>query len=295
MSDHEEINSILPEYVVGGLDAGTCQSIEAHLATCAECRADLALWQTVSENIIQLDQAVPFPKNLVDEVLKRKILPGSRPNSLSHSWGILKSQVPLVRHEIWPASTIIMIIGYIAAILVGKEEIIQVLAPLVAATSIAMLYGPENDPGMELMYSIPGSPRQILLARLVIVFSYNFTLAMIASVCLLPVFPGLFLKMLILSWLAPMTFLSALAFLLSIYLGAENAIIAAYFVWILQYVSRGAESVSLFQKDPLLTDLLSRYAHLWQQPTTLFIAAGILLAGALWSVSKVEFHPFHLV
>jgi hypothetical protein len=294
MNGHEEINSSLPEYASGGLDTESRQSIEAHLADCARCRADLALWQVVAENITQLDQTVSFPKNLADEALRRKILPGSRPNSLLHSWELLKSQVPLVRHEIWPASAIIMIIGYIAAVLVGKEVIIQALAPLVAAASIAMLYGPENDPGMELMYSIPTSPRQILLARLVIVFSYNFGLALAASICLIPVLPGLFLSALILSWLAPMTFLSALAFLLSIHLGAENAIIAAYSAWILQYVSRGAEWASLFQNDTLLTDLSSSYAHLWQQPTTLFIAAGILLVGAFWSARKVEYHPLHL-
>ncbi len=249
MSTHEEMNSRLPEYAAGSLSDELHHSVESHLETCDECKADLALWQMVSKETWQAGQSISAPQEILENALTQVRISHRKQDILHQGWVLLKSQFPLVRHEIWPASAAIMVIGYIAAILVGKEVIIQVLAPLVAAASIAMVFGPANDPACELMNSMPTSPRQILLARLSIVFGYNFFLALVASVCLLPVFPQIFLPELIISWLAPMTFISAVALFLSIYFGTENAIIAAYFLWIMKYALIGAFSVQLIQPD----------------------------------------------
>jgi hypothetical protein len=295
MSTHEEMNSLLPEYAAGGLSAELRNSIESHLETCDECKEDLALWQMVSTETWEAGKSITAPKEIVERALIQVHLFPRNQGLLRRGWVLLKSQFPLVRHELWPASAAIMIIGYIAAILVGKEVIIQVLAPLVAAASIAMVFGPTNDPACELMSSVPTSPRQILLARLSIVFGYNFFLALLASVCLIPIFPKIFLPELIISWLAPMTFISALALFLSIYFGTDNAIIAAYFVWILKYALQGAFSVQLIQPHTGLADLLSGYSLLWQQPAVLFITGGMLLIGAIWAAGKVEYHSMDLV
>ena len=212
---------------------------------------------------------------------------------MHQGWVLLRSQLPLVRHEIWPASAAIMIIGFIASILVGKEVIIQALAPMVAAASIAMVFGPENDPACELMGSVPTSPRQILLARLSIVFGYNFLLALLASVCLLPVFPKIFLPELIMSWLAPMTFISALALFLSIYFGTENAIITAYTLWILKYAVRGAFSVQLIRPEAGLASILTGYSRSGSSLCSVH-RRRIIADGAVWFAGKIEYRSVDL-
>ncbi len=294
MITHEEVNTLLPEYAAGGLKEELRHLIESHLETCSECKSDLAFWQIVSTETRQAGYSFSAPQGALDNALIQIRNFHRKTGQFHQGWVLLKSQFPLVRREIWPASAAIMIIGYIAAILIGKEVIIQVLAPLVAAASIAMVFGPANDPACELMGSLPTSPRQILLARLSIVFGYNFLLSLLASVCLLPIFPNIILPELIISWLAPMTFISAFALFLSIYFGAENAIIAAYFVWILKYAFQGAFSVQLIQPETGLANLFSGYSLLWQQPAVLFIAAGIFLIGAIWAAGKVEYHSLNL-
>ena len=294
MSSHDELIDLLPEYEFGGLTADQRRSIEIHLTTCEECKADLALWQMVASATRQSVLVIPAPQGILERALVQLRAGHHRTGMMRQGWVLLRSQLPLVRHEIWPASAAIMIIGFIASILVGKEAIIQALAPMVAAASIAMVFGPGNDPACELMGSVPTSPRQVLLARLSIVFGYNFLLALLASVCLLPVFPKIFLPELIMSWLAPMTFISALALFLSIYFGTENAIITAYTLWILKYAVRGAFSIQLIRPEAGLASILTGYSQLWQQPVALFIAAGFLLIGAVWFAGKMEYQSMDL-
>jgi anti-sigma-K factor RskA len=40
---HQQVQALLPWYVNGTLDEGEMAAVEAHLATCAECREDLAM------------------------------------------------------------------------------------------------------------------------------------------------------------------------------------------------------------------------------------------------------------
>jgi hypothetical protein len=100
----------------------------------------------------------------------------------------------------------------------------SIIAPLIAAGSLSLLFGPEHDPAHELTLSTPTSSWKLLLARLSIVSAYNLMLAIIAMLILMIAFPPGLLGTLALGMLAPMAFLSALALLLSIWIGTSNAI-----------------------------------------------------------------------
>ncbi len=294
MNDHESINTLLPEYAAGGQDADIRRSIEDHLKICEDCRQDLALWQMVSAGIADANREIRPNPGLVKNAIRQVQLQERKTGKLRQGWLLLRSQIPLVRREIWPASIAIMIIGYIAAILVGKEAIIQALAPLVASASIAMIFGSENNPAMELMMTTPTSPRQLFLARLAIVFSFNFIISCIVSVCLLPVIPGLDLWPMIMGWLAPMSFLSAMAMFLSIYIGSENAIIATYGAWVLKFLFIGAASTDLFLPNSTIHVLVDHYIRIWQEPGLLLTGAVALVLAAVLVVGRMEFHGTHL-
>jgi hypothetical protein len=287
--DHDQVNFLLAEYVAGTLSAEQHQAVETHLAVCPQCREELAFWHEMSAAVQPETPAERPSTGIVDHALTAIRTLNRRPDPLRQTWNILRAQIPLVRGEIWPASLAVMVIGYVAAVLVGKEAVIQLLAPLVAAATIAMIYNPQHEPIGELVFATPVHPRQIVLARLALVFFYNFSLAILACLCLMPVFENLVLQPLVMAWLAPMTFLSALALFLSILFGSENAIALTYGLWLLQFAAGGANILRMAGSDNWLFHLLSTYAGLWQSPQLLYLSALVLFSAALWSVGLPRF------
>jgi hypothetical protein len=49
--DHDEVRSLLPWYVSGRLDAAETARVTEHLATCAECRADLVVERRLKDAV----------------------------------------------------------------------------------------------------------------------------------------------------------------------------------------------------------------------------------------------------
>src|SRR5262249_37530550 len=97
--------------------------------------------------------------------------------------------------------------------------LLGVAAPLVTAIGVAFLYGPEQDPGLELTLGTPTSPRLILLCRLALVFGYTFALALAVTLLLLLMRAAPF-SLVISVWLVPMLLLAGLSLLASVTLGA---------------------------------------------------------------------------
>jgi hypothetical protein len=165
--------------------------------------------------------------------------------------------------------------------------VIQLVAPLVAAACVALLYGPENDPAEELVLTTPTSPVQILLARLALVFGYNLILACGASLGPSPFISLGALTAVIQSWLAPMTFLSACAVLLSLNLGSLNAIFITYMAWIGQFIAvkwiQSPELTGVYAPGEVAY-LLQRYAAFWASSPLLFGLSAAILAVAVWSL-----------
>jgi anti-sigma factor RsiW len=302
MKDHQWFEDQLPRYAAGSLDVGLQLEVSRHVEGCQECQADLRLWSALSAEIRAQNERLVLPDSLGETVFQQIQAERGRGDSRSHSpyrqafqreIDLLRIQAPLVRPELWPASAVVILIGVAVAYLLGDSLVIRLLAPMVAAASLAVLYGPENDPATELVLSCPTSLRQILLARAALVFSYNLVLALIASLVsksLLP--PGLF-GALILSWLGPMAFLSAAALLLSIWTGANNAITLTYLAWIAQFVP-DLQLPVVNGWEGWLVSAARAYQQFWANPALLLASACVLLGLALWSTARLEHELPHL-
>ena len=287
MNAHEKITELLPFYAAGSLDKNQEATVETHLADCPQCRADLALWQAVNGEIQQAKRAVQPPADAVERAmhtLKSRRAPRRSLASALHSSAlILHRQAPLVRREIWPASLLVLALGFVIAVIIEDAAFFQALAPLVAAACMSVLYGPENDPGLELMLSTPTSPWQVLLARLALVFGYNLALALVASLGLHAILPVQFLGGMILNWLAPMAFLSALALVLSLIIGTGNAVAASSLLWLLRWPGSLDE---LPMRSAIFETLLHGYNAFWTNPALLLgLAAGLIGLG-VWLVRR---------
>jgi anti-sigma factor RsiW len=296
MNDHDHFKDLLPQYAAGSLDEHALQEVGRHIKLCAECQTDLQLWTALSAEIRAQNEGISPPANLSEEVLRRvQVLQiqtesGARtPWRAGIQWGfdLLVSQAPLVRRELWPASAIVILIGVAVAYLLGNYMVIGVLAPLVAAASLAVLYGPENDPAIELAMSCPTSLRQILLARVALVFGYNLVMALLASLVTKSLAPPGFLGSLILSWLGPMAFLSATALLLSIWIGTNNAITLTYIAWMAQFVP-DLQLPGVSGLPQWLAPAAQAYQQFWSSPTLLLASAFGLLVLAIFSTARSD-------
>ncbi|HHX65178.1 MAG TPA: hypothetical protein GX702_09855 [Chloroflexi bacterium] len=293
MSEHARINDMLPLYVSCEIDDAMRHQVEEHLSHCPACRDDLALWRAVEAEVVAAVPEITPPSTVLDRALMdirtARRSPSRRIPGVRQALQILRSQIPLVRREIWPASAAVIALGYIAALFAGKAAIIHALAPMLAAAGLAAIYGGENDPAIELTLATPTSPRQILLARMTLVFGYNLVLTLAAVLALLPavsinidITNGL-----LLSWLAPMAFLSALALMLSLTIGTGNAIAVAYMAWLARPLAiHLPESLSpgMFWVRPALES----YARLWTSPALLLALAAALVIVALWRAGRPD-------
>jgi hypothetical protein len=289
----------IPLYAARQLEASQVSELEEHLKECSLCQEELTFWRSVSGEIKATNTAVVPPKNLAEHALthiREKEQTENKPfpvflkfaKAFQQAFNLLRAQSYLIRREVWPTSLGIMALGVMIALLSNHVNAIVFIAPMVAAANLAMLHNPENDPAYELVVATQTSLWKILLARLSIVSAFNLVITLVASVALVSIIPSEFFGQLILSWLAPMAFLSALALLLSIWLGTSNAIVISYILWVTQYLQ-----VSKFLNFwgfsiSKIEGFWNGYQGFWKSPGLMLISAIVIFAVALFSTRFSE-------
>ena len=250
MNEHTQISDLLPLYVSGALDRDQRLAVEKHLPACAECQADLALWKVLSGEIAAARPGRDCAARAggAGSGARAPAAPGAA-GADSRCTAMQASLARVAAALADAAGAARNLAGFGPGDWAGlhrradrcQVRVIYALAPLIAATCVSLIYGPDNDPAYELALSTPTSPRQILLARLVLVFGYNLALVLVATLGLLPMLTAQtsqpLLGTLLLTWLAPMTFLSAAALVLSLWIGATNAISITYVAWLAQLLA----------------------------------------------------------
>lgn len=201
---------------------------------------------------------------------------------------ILRSQIRLVHPATWAASALVIALGALVSLILyrpaqsGAELPLALIAPVVAACGVAFLYGLDADPALELQLATTVSPRVILLARLALLFGFNLLITLACSIVLTQMRSGLSLAPLIAAWLAPMTFLSALAFLLSvIFFDSLVSVLISLLLWIGTTARHFIDPNRFFLPDVLQSSF---------QPA-LLIAAPLLVVLALWLAEREERFP----
>lgn len=238
------MNELLVEYAAGSLGPADRAGVEAHLAGCAGCRADLAGWHALAQ--AAGPPAVPPGPELVRGVLLRSALAGPEPvtrRPLFFALSLALAEARLVRISVFVASALVMALGVLLAALPAQADagnILSLLAPVVAAAGVAGVYGPRRDPAFEVVAATPTSQRLILLTRIALVFGYDLVLALAASgaVAALGADPA-GMRALIVAWLGPMALLSALCMVLVVWVGPDVAVAVAVGLWSLRVLADG--------------------------------------------------------
>lgn len=296
MSSTDHVTDLLPAYINGTLPKADEWTVAEHLRSCSGCRADLASWRGVGEAARAFSARMPEPDGTVlgrawEEIdgAESPARRGELASRLSLLWQVLAGQVPLVRREIWAASALTMLVGVAVALLAREPSaagvVLSILAPAVAAAGVALVYGPENDPSLEVALSTPTPPRVVLLSRLTLVYGYDLALALAATAILTLAKGGVGLWPLISLWLGPMLFLSAFTLLISLFAGTRTAMAAATALWATKVASTGGFGRALGEAP---VDLLEAF---WHSNGPLLALAAALLALALLYVPRMERTP----
>ncbi len=292
------VSELLPAYVNGTLAETDERYVRNHLSRCVVCEKELASWRAVSEASISASKSAPEPSGwIVERALaeierQESMYPSGHPSLASHlslAWQLLRGQMPLVRREIWIASPLTMAVGFLLALMTlnsgGAGLTLALFAPIVAALGVAFIYGPENDPSLEITLSTPTSPRLVLLARLTLVYGYDLALALAATVVLAVVQGAVDVWPLISLWIGPMLFLSALTMLLSLLAGTTVAVFTAMVLWVMRLLA--ATDVE-FVGMPMLAGASQLIDDFWRANLFLLPLAFLLLAAAALYVPRLE-------
>jgi hypothetical protein len=187
----------------------------------------------------------------------------------------------VVQYEIWAASAIVMGLGILVTLATSLSNAsdsalpLVSIAPIAAAAGIAFLYGPMVDPALEIEMTLPISPRQVMVARLALVFGFNLILGLIGSAILSIFRTGISFLPLVSAWLAPMTFLASLAFLMiTLTLDSGLSLLVCLGLWIVQNMTRLLPGIHL---PFLIPDLTAAPIRPW-----LWLLTILLSGAALW-------------
>lgn len=306
---------LLPAYINGTLTERDFQRVHHHLSACSSCREELTAWRALGDVTrltfglqsgtgVEASPAPPAPALLasvfarlereeadVTAMAWREAAAARSP--LQRSLGALRligSQIRLVRWGIWLAGTLATLFCLLPLIrpeFFGLRHvslhiaIVQsFLAPVAMAFSLAFIYGPETDEGLEITLSTPVSPRQILLSRLLLVLVYNFALALFVTLAAVVLHGGDF-ALLVSFWAGPMLLLSSLSLALSISFSAVLGAGVAGGLWLLHLFVSSLSSFTtpgFLNRIPLLTT--------WQTTPIILLLACLFFALAVVYVPR---------
>ena len=277
----DKIVELLPWYVNRTLDAAARVDVERHLRECPLCQQRVGNLRALQSALTDRPQEAVLPH--VEGILDRLAPPSPAKPNWQWVWMLVGAQARVIRRDIWSASALVMALGTLITLLSYGPSQISVgalplvwAAPVVAAGGVAFLYGSSVAPAIEIELASPVSPRLVLLTRLMLTFGFDLVLGLAGSVVLTLVRPSLSLWPLVATWLAPMSFLSSLAFLLTVLTADPNVgFLVSLGLWAVQSTAGTVDRSGLSWLIPDLTAAAAR-PWLW--------ALALLLGGlALWT------------
>ena len=284
MSDHEKINLLLPFYLAGSLDEQQAAVVKAHLEVCSLCAEDLGFWQEVEGALKAEVVPVYASRSVLDASLSAIRRREERPNPLVRAWQIILAHVPIFSKDIWPASLLVLLLGFVVTLLSDRAGFLFVIAPLVSVAGLAFIYNKSSDPVLELVFSTPVSQVQLLMACVGLVFGFNLVVVSLLGLGLSFHFSIDVILPLLQGWLAPMTFLSAFGLCLSIFLKASNAIFMTYALWLTQFLPL----TELFKE--VFGHLAESFLWFWQSTSLLYLLSfGLLVFMVFWLLKGTHF------
>ena len=195
----------------------------------ADTATALVLWRVPPPDPAQVLQLTARLRAAVTSQRKAATQP-STTQQLLVLLRIAQVQVRILRPEFWLSSAAVVSLGAVVSILrpdAQRSLLLYLLGPLVGYCAVATAFGGTDLGLLECELACPPSPRQLIVARLVIVLAYTSALGLCLSVALGWTGAG----ELTLSWLAPLLVEVGTTLVLSLRVQAERAAAVTYGTW----------------------------------------------------------------
>jgi hypothetical protein len=263
-------------------------AIETHLAECAVCRTEVAVWIELRQAMQRVSARTPEPRADLFLQIERQLnvfpSPASWLRSLFQAAGFALTvcgehfwaQARLIRRDLfWMPLFIVPLVSLTVYLPPWQHSpgTAALLAALLTALGMAFLYGQEVDPAREMTLVTRTSPHLVLGVRCCLVFGYDLLLncGLVLPFLALQgiVTPAWFLA----NWLAPLCCLSAIALLLSILVNASTAVLVCILLWSLRLF--GSVQAFLLGGGQMLPQApwQQQYENFWHQGPLLFVVA----------------------
>jgi hypothetical protein len=147
---------------------------------------------------------------------------------------LVRAQVSLLLPGFWLASVVVVALGGLLVWVVpnlSRSFILHVTGPLLAYIGTASAFRAGGLNMLEFELACPPSPRQLTLARLTVVLSYDLALGLLLSLLVWPQ-SGAGFGLLSLHWLAPLLLGVGLTLLLSLRISIAQAAAVTYTGWL---------------------------------------------------------------
>jgi hypothetical protein len=293
------VGALLPEYLSDALDAETRREVRQHLGVCAACESELRAWERIGAIERERVELTPAPSlallgavfqridtEAAGEISTLRQAPGASVARwrAAHLWNIVSGQTRLLRRSVWVASAAGIAFATVFAASLSAElsrsGVLTIALPLIAAAGVAFLYGPENDPGLEITLATPTPARLVLLSRFGLLFAYDVALALLGTLAL-SLMRGDSLWGLAAAWLGPMALLSTASLALSLFTGPLVAAAGAALLWL-----AGALRVDHGLALRFTPEMVARMT-----PAILALSVGALLLALVTVSRREQFHP----
>ncbi|SHN44391.1 zf-HC2 domain-containing protein [Cryptosporangium aurantiacum] len=221
-------SSDLAAYAAGELTPPALWSVEAHVASCAECRGSLA--SIVGPDLVdagweRLDASLDAPR---PGVVERTLVALGVPE---HT-GRLLAATPALRGSWLTAVAVTLLLAALLAHYV-EPVVFLALTPLLPLIGVAVSFGPGIDPTYETTVVAPFSTFRLLLLRCAAVLSVNTVLATAASLSMAEY------GIRVVGWFLPSLALTILTLLLTPRFGAVPAAAVVGLGWFGAVLSSG--------------------------------------------------------
>lgn len=167
---HNDYKEMIPAHALSALDAADERALNEHLAECAECRRELADWETTAASLaLSADPIEPSPRvreNLFAQIRSEsakspsKVLPFSRPQR--SQWGSLTSIAAII---IFAALIISVIVLWQQNRTLRRQNEIYQLLITVPASRIAQLSGTREATGATAKLAYDNTGRAVLITN----------------------------------------------------------------------------------------------------------------------------------
>jgi Putative zinc-finger len=281
-------------------------TVQVHLAQCSDCQAEVDAWARLRQTMQVVSTHTPAPRADLFSRIEQQLDLVSPPilwrwgSSLTHACCFMLTisaehvwaQARLIRRDLfWLPLFLIPLVGSIVFLPQPWQQspgTIALMASLLAAFSIAFLYGQDADPAREIVLVTQTSPQVVLGIRCGLVFGYDLVFNCGLVLPFLAwhgiITPAWFLT----NWLAPLCCLSAIALLLSILMNASAAALACGILWLLRGLN-DLQTTIFGDKGPLpKTFWQQHYENFWHQGPLLFGVATLAVLLAFMAIERKE-------